>query len=40
LEDGEITDKGYLNQANCRSNRAEEAAALYAPLPDARVISL
>jgi feruloyl-CoA synthase len=29
LEDGEITDKGYLNQATCRTNRAREVAALY-----------
>jgi feruloyl-CoA synthase len=29
LEDGEITDKGYLNQAQCRSCRASDVAALY-----------
>jgi feruloyl-CoA synthase len=30
LEDGEITDKGYLNQAQCRTTRQGEVAALYA----------
>jgi feruloyl-CoA synthase len=29
LEDGEITDKGYLNQAACRTHRAAQVAALY-----------
>jgi feruloyl-CoA synthase len=29
LEDGEITDKGYLNQARCRTTRATNVAALY-----------
>jgi feruloyl-CoA synthase len=29
LEDGEITDKGYLNQAKCRACRASDVAALY-----------
>lgn len=29
LEDGEITDKGYLNQARCRACRHAEAAALH-----------
>jgi feruloyl-CoA synthase len=28
LEDGEITDKGYLNQSKCRECRAEEIGAL------------
>jgi feruloyl-CoA synthase len=40
LEDGEITDKGYLNQANCRANHAEAVAMLYATVPETRVISL
>ena len=37
LEDGEITDKGYLNQAKCRDCRAEAVAALYSD-GDLRVI--
>jgi feruloyl-CoA synthase len=28
LEDGEITDKGYLNQARCRAVRADEVAVV------------
>jgi feruloyl-CoA synthase len=39
LEDGEITDKGYLNQNMCRACRSEAVAALYAP-DDLRVIAL
>ncbi|GIU67303.1 AMP-binding protein [Candidatus Phycosocius spiralis] len=31
LEVGEITDKGYLNQARCRACRANSVAALYSP---------
>jgi feruloyl-CoA synthase len=29
LEDGEITDKGYLNQSQCRACRSADVAALY-----------
>ncbi len=39
LEDGEITDKGYLNQAACRSARAADVAALYGQ-DDLRIIKL
>ena len=39
LEDGEITDKGYLNQSACRSNRAGDLAALYSA-DDLRIIAL
>jgi feruloyl-CoA synthase len=39
LEDGEITDKGYLNQAACRANRASDVAALYEG-SDLRLIAL
>ena len=34
LEEGEITDKGYLNQARCRACRAAEVTALYSPSAD------
>ena len=33
LEDGEITDKGYLNQGACRTYRASAVQALYQPEP-------
>jgi feruloyl-CoA synthase len=39
MEDGEITDKGYLNQATCRTCRAGDAAALYGE-GDLRVIGV
>lgn len=39
MEDGEITDKGYLNQATCRSCRAGDVAALYGE-GDLRVIGI
>jgi feruloyl-CoA synthase len=39
LEDGEITDKGYLNQSRCRTCRASDVAALYAG-EDLRCIAL
>lgn len=39
LEDGEITDKGYLNQTTCRACRAEAVASLYDE-HDLRVIKL
>jgi feruloyl-CoA synthase len=39
LEDGEITDKGYLNQAKCRACRANDVAALYSA-NDPRLISM
>ena len=39
LEDGEITDKGYLNQNKCRECRAEAVDALYSEI-DLRVIKL
>jgi feruloyl-CoA synthase len=34
LEDGEITDKGYLNQARCRACREAEVTALYSQSAD------
>ena len=37
---GEITDKGYINQALARARRAAEVEALFALEPDARVIVL
>ncbi len=37
---GEITDKGYINQALARARRAAEVEALFADPPDARVIVL
>ena len=37
---GEITDKGYINQALARARRAVDIEALFAPEPDARVIVL
>jgi feruloyl-CoA synthase len=40
LEEGEITDKGYLNQSKCRDCRAEAVAALYSGEHDLRVISI
>jgi feruloyl-CoA synthase len=39
MEDGEITDKGYLNQSKCRECRAADVAALYNQ-DDLRVISI
>jgi feruloyl-CoA synthase len=39
LEDGEITDKGYLNQNKCRECRAGDVAALYG-VDDLRVIGV
>lgn len=39
LEDGEITDKGYLNQATCRTCRVSDVAALYGD-GDLRVIAI
>ncbi len=39
LEDGEITDKGYLNQSKCRQCRAQDVAALYSQ-DDLRVIAI
>ena len=37
---GEITDKGYINQALARSRRAAEVERLFAEAPDAEVIVL
>ena len=37
---GEITDKGYINQALARSRRASDVARLFAAAPDAEVIVL
>jgi feruloyl-CoA synthase len=39
LDDGEITDKGYLNQRRCLECRAAEVARLYADAPDPEVIT-
>lgn len=39
LDDGEITDKGYLNQRRCLECRAAEVARLYAERPDQDVIT-
>jgi feruloyl-CoA synthase len=39
LEDGEITDKGYLNQAACRVTRATDLQSLYSD-DDLRIIAL
>src|SRR5581483_10470600 len=38
LDDGEITDKGYLNQRRCLECRAAEVARLYADPPEEDVI--
>ncbi len=38
LEDGEITDKGYLNQARCRQNRAKTLDSLYKDDPSVIII--
>jgi feruloyl-CoA synthase len=38
LEDGEITDKGYLNQSRCRACRAEAVAALHREAPGDEVL--
>jgi feruloyl-CoA synthase len=38
LDAGEITDKGYINQAACLRCRQEEVRRVYAPNPDAGVI--
>jgi feruloyl-CoA synthase len=37
---GEITDKGYINQALARSRRAADVARLFAPTPDNDIILL
>jgi len=37
---GEITDKGYINQAASRARRAAEVARLFAEVPDGEVIVL
>jgi feruloyl-CoA synthase len=37
---GEITDKGYINQALARARRPAELARLFAPTPDDEVIVL
>ena len=37
---GEITDKGYINQALARTRRAAEVERLFAEAPDAAVIDL
>jgi feruloyl-CoA synthase len=37
---GEITDKGYINQALARARRAAEVERLFAEAPDAEVIAL
>ena len=37
---GEITDKGYINQALARSRRPAEVERLFAAAPDAEVIVL
>ncbi|MGP9630060.1 MULTISPECIES: feruloyl-CoA synthase [unclassified Halomonas] len=39
-EAGEITDKGYINQRMVLTRRAELVKALYADVPDERVITL
>ena len=40
LEDGEITDKGYLNQANCRARRQDVIDALYGAGDQSQVIRI
>jgi feruloyl-CoA synthase len=40
VDGGEITDKGYINQAAVLKNRAHLVDRLYAEAPDAEVISL
>ena len=37
---GEITDKGYLNQALARNRRPEEMERLFAAAPDAEIVAL
>jgi len=37
---GEITDKGYINQRAVLTRRAGDVLALYAPVPDPRVVRL
>ena len=37
---GEITDKGYINQALARARRAAELERMFAEAPDAEVIVL
>ena len=39
LEAGEITDKGYVNQALSLERRAQDVARLYAASPDKGVVS-
>ncbi|WP_280192069.1 feruloyl-CoA synthase [Delftia sp. PS-11] len=38
LEDGEITDKGYINQRSVLARRSAQVAALHAPVPQSGVI--
>jgi feruloyl-CoA synthase len=38
LDDGEITDKGYINQRACLERRAYEVARINAADPDEDVI--
>jgi feruloyl-CoA synthase len=38
LDDGEITDKGYINQRECLKRRASEITRLNATDPDEQVI--
>jgi feruloyl-CoA synthase len=40
LASGEITDKGYLNQAMARARRPEALARLFAAVPDPEVLVL
>jgi feruloyl-CoA synthase len=38
LDDGEITDKGSINQRKCLTRRAEDVARLYADDPDPAIV--
>ena len=40
LRSGELTDKGYINQALARSRRADDLARLFAAQPDDEVMAL
>jgi feruloyl-CoA synthase len=40
VDGGEITDKGYINQASVLKNRAHLVEKLYAAKPDTDIISL
>ncbi len=40
MGDGEITDKGYVNQRRVLARRADEVARLFADMPDASVIQI